>query len=83
MLDYLGSFPPPDKKTAVSIITKHMYTEFENHNIDINDIEFIANIEYEKFGSLGSQAAWVYCTEKLLTNNVRNALKEKLCIPAV
>lgn len=80
MLDYLGDFPAPGKLAVVSIITEKIYREYEKYNIDRNDVEFITSVEYDKFGSLGSQAAWVHCTQKMLTNNVRNMVKEKLCV---
>ena len=72
MMDYYSAFPAPSKDAAVAYVVRELYPEFETYAICENDIRSIASAEYDAFGSLGSQAAWLTITSKLLVRNTRN-----------
>jgi hypothetical protein len=77
MMEYMSSFPPPNKKNASEYIANVLYPEYEPYGINKDDIYIIATSEYDKFGSLGSQTAWLMETSHRLTENVRITLNKR------
>ena len=80
MLDAMSCFPGPPKSSAVNYIVDVLQKEPEFERLDSGDIRFVTNIEYDAFGELGSQAAWLSTTSRMLMKNVRNALRKKFAI---
>ena len=80
MLDAMSCFPAPPKSAAVNYVVSMIHKEPEFEMFDSNDIRFVANIEYDAFGSLGSQAAWLSITSRMLMTRVRDALRKKFAI---
>ena len=80
MLDYMSSFPAPPKSAAVNYVVNQIQNDHEFERIESADIRFVAEIEYDAFGSLGSQAAWLSTTACLLTDNVRKTLRKKFAM---
>jgi len=80
MLDAMSGFPAPPKSSAIDYIVDILHKEPEFERFDSADIRLVANIEYDAFGELGSHAAWLSITSRLLMKNVRDALRKKFAI---
>ena len=78
MMDFYSEFPAPEKSAATKFIVNTLYPEYEPYGIGEQDIYTIASAEYDAFGSLGSQAAWLSITSHKLIDNVRDSINKRL-----
>lgn len=77
MMDALSDQPAPNKEEAMMYILKHIREEFHDYGISEDELRIIAMEEIEKFGSLGSLAAWYAITSTLLIKNMRISVRNK------
>lgn len=77
MMDYLSEQPAPCKHEAVQYVTNHIKEEFQEYGISEDELRVVAEDEINKFGSLGSLAAWYAVTSTLLMKNMRISLRKK------
>lgn len=77
MLDAASAFPAPAKPEAVDYIVETLRKEAEFDGVSTEDMRFVAKLEFDAFGKLGSLAAWLSITSHRLMENVRKALRKK------
>ena len=77
MMDALSGQPAPNKEEAMMYILKYIQEEFHDYGISEDELRIIAMDEIEKFGSLGSLAAWYAVTSTLLIKNTRISIRNK------
>lgn len=80
MLDALSDQPAPKKEVAMMYIMKHIREEFHDYGISEDELQIIVMEEMEKFGSLGSLAAWYAITSNLLIKNACISVRKKYSI---
>jgi hypothetical protein len=80
MMDALSDQPAPNKEEAQMYVLKHIQEEFHDYGISEDELRIIAMDEIEKFGSLGSLAAWYAITSTLLIKNTRISVRNKYLI---
>lgn len=80
MVDALSDQPAPTKEEAMMYILKHIREEFHDYGISEDELRIIAMDEIDKFGTLGSLAAWYAITSTLLIKNMRISVRNKYSI---